>query len=88
MPVHHTNEIAQSEAASDKPLANYWLHGEFLIFGGDKMAKSTGEFLTLEKINSFLIICFVLSDIRMFCGTYAASTKAPGLELKPFGVLS
>ena len=44
--------------------------------------------LTLEKINSFLIICFVLSDIRMFCRTYAASTKAPGLELKPFGVLS
>ena len=48
--VHHTNEIAQSEAAEDKPLANYWLHGEFLIFGGDKMAKSAGEFLTLETI--------------------------------------
>jgi cysteinyl-tRNA synthetase len=32
VPVHHTNEIAQSEAANDKPLAHYWMHGEFLTF--------------------------------------------------------
>jgi len=51
IPVHHTNEIAQSEAANDKPLANYWLHGEFLLIaGGDKMAKSGENFLTLEEI--------------------------------------
>ncbi len=48
--VHHTNEIAQSEAATGKPFFNYWLHGAFLIIsGGKKMAKSEGNFLTLES---------------------------------------
>jgi cysteinyl-tRNA synthetase len=47
--VHHTNEIAQSEAATGKPFFNYWMHGEFLnIAGGKKMAKSEGNFLTLD----------------------------------------
>jgi cysteinyl-tRNA synthetase len=50
IPVHHTNEIAQSEAANGKPLANYWLHGEFLITGAEKMAKSAGNFLTLASV--------------------------------------
>ncbi len=50
VPVHHTNEIAQSEAANDKPLANYWLHGEFMLMGEDKMAKSAGNFITLETL--------------------------------------
>jgi len=49
--VHHTNEIAQAEAATGKsPWVRYWLHGEFLkIVGGKKMAKSEENFLTLEK---------------------------------------
>lgn len=49
--VHHTNEIAQSEAATGKsPWVNYWLHGAFLIVaGGKKMAKSDENFLTLEN---------------------------------------
>jgi len=48
--VHHTNEIAQSEAATGKPFFNYWLHNAFLnIAGGKKMAKSSGDFLTLEN---------------------------------------
>jgi cysteinyl-tRNA synthetase len=47
--VHHTNEIAQSEAATGKPFFKYWMHGAFLIIaGGKKMAKSEGNFLTLE----------------------------------------
>ena len=51
--VHHTNEIAQSEAATGKPFFNFWLHGAFLIIqGGKKMAKSEENFLTLE--NAFL----------------------------------
>ena len=51
--VHHTNEIAQSEAATGKRFFNYWIHGAFLnIRGGKKMAKSEGNFLTLE--NAFL----------------------------------
>jgi cysteinyl-tRNA synthetase len=51
--VHHTNEIAQSEAVTGKPFFNFWLHGAFLIIqGGKKMAKSEENFLTLE--NAFL----------------------------------
>lgn len=50
IPVHHTNEIAQSEAAYNKTLANYWLHGEFLLINKDKMAKSGDNFITLETI--------------------------------------
>ena len=45
---HHSNEIAQSETAFKKPLAHYWLHGEFLLLDKDKMAKSGGDFLTLQ----------------------------------------
>jgi cysteinyl-tRNA synthetase len=48
--IHHTNEIAQSEAATDKNFFNYWLHSAFLnISGGKKMAKSGDNFLTLEN---------------------------------------
>ncbi len=51
IPVHHTNEIAQSEAAEGKPLANYWMHGEFLVIpNGEKMAKSGENFLTLQSL--------------------------------------
>ena len=48
--IHHTNEIAQSEAATGKKFFNYWLHGAFLnIKGGKKMAKSEGNFLTISN---------------------------------------
>jgi len=50
IPVHHTNEIAQSEAANGKKLANYWLHGEFLLTGAAKMAKAEGNFITLQTV--------------------------------------
>ena len=48
--VHHTNEIAQSEAAYGKPLAKYWVHSEFLLEDGHKMAKSAGHFIRLQDI--------------------------------------
>ncbi len=51
IPIHHTNEIAQSEAATGKhPWVKYWLHGEFLILGKEKMAKSGGGFITLQTL--------------------------------------
>ena len=50
IPVHHTNEIAQSEAATGKKWVNYWLHAEFLIMNEEKMSKSKGGFLTLSKL--------------------------------------
>ena len=50
IPVHHTNEIAQSEAALGKKWVNYWLHGEFLVRGRIKMSKSKGNFLTISDL--------------------------------------
>ena len=47
---HHENEIAQSEAASEKKFANYWLHAEHLLVNGKKMSKSLGNFYTLRDI--------------------------------------
>jgi len=47
---HHENEIAQSEAYSGKKFVNYWLHCHHLIVGGEKMAKSKGNFYTLKDI--------------------------------------
>ncbi|MBI3627324.1 MAG: cysteine--tRNA ligase [Candidatus Sungbacteria bacterium] len=49
---HHTNEIAQSEAAFDRPLARYWLHGEFLNLSNQKMAKSAGDMVTIETLRN------------------------------------
>lgn len=50
IPVHHNNEIAQSEAATGKLLANYWMHNNFVSIGEDKMAKSGDNFLTLNSL--------------------------------------
>ncbi|MBW2995790.1 cysteine--tRNA ligase [Candidatus Woesearchaeota archaeon] len=47
---HHTNEIAQSEAAYDKKFCNYWLHNEHLLVNGEKMSKSLGNFYTLRDL--------------------------------------
>ncbi len=45
---HHENEIAQSEGATGKPLARYWLHNGFVTVNGEKMAKSLGNFVTVR----------------------------------------
>ncbi len=50
IPVHHTNEIAQSEGALGHKWVNYWMHGEFLVVDNGKMSKSNGDFLTLNKL--------------------------------------
>lgn len=50
IPVHHTNEIAQSEAASDVKFVNYWLHNEHLVVNEEKMAKSSDTGFTLQQI--------------------------------------
>ncbi|MEM2319587.1 MAG: cysteine--tRNA ligase [Candidatus Bathyarchaeia archaeon] len=47
---HHENEIAQSEAATGKPFARYWLHCEHLLVEGRRMAKSLGNFYTLRDL--------------------------------------
>jgi len=62
--VHHTNEIAQSEAAAGKPLAKYWLHSDFLLQEGKKMAKSEGHYIRLQDIGKK---GFEPLDFRMLC---------------------
>jgi cysteinyl-tRNA synthetase len=64
VPVHHTNEIAQSEAATGKTWVNYWLHAEFLIMDKGKMSKSKGGFITLQ---SLIDAGFDPLDYRYFC---------------------
>lgn len=49
---HHENEIAQSEADSEKPFVRYWVHGEHLVVEGERMAKSKGNFFTLRELVS------------------------------------
>ena len=62
--IHHTNEIAQTEAATGKKWVNYWLHGEFLVMNKAKMAKSAGNFLTLGVLEEK---GYDPLDYRYFC---------------------
>jgi cysteinyl-tRNA synthetase len=50
---HHENEIAQSEAATGKRLAKYWVHNAFLQVNGEKMSKSLGNFYTLRDLGDY-----------------------------------
>ena len=50
IPVHHTNEIAQSECATGKKFVNYWMHIRWLLFKGEKVSKSTGGLFTISEL--------------------------------------
>ncbi len=50
IPVHHTNEIAQSEAATGKPFVRFWVHSNFLTINGEKIAKSAGNGYSLDDL--------------------------------------
>lgn len=63
IPVHHTNEIAQSEAATGKIFSNYWLHNNFLLVDGTKVSKSLGNTFTLQDLAEK---GFSAEDFRMF----------------------
>jgi len=52
IPVHHTNEIAQSEAATGKPFVKFWLHNEFLMVYDEKMSKSKKNFYNMADIEA------------------------------------
>jgi cysteinyl-tRNA synthetase len=47
---HHENEIAQSEGATGKPLANFWVHNGFVRVDNEKMSKSLGNFFTIREV--------------------------------------
>lgn len=52
IPVHHTNEIAQTEAVTGKPMAHYWLHNNHLKIDGTKISKSLGNVYTLQDLET------------------------------------
>lgn len=52
IPVHHTNEIAQSEGATGKKFVNYWVHANFLLIKDTKMSKSLANFYTLQDLKN------------------------------------
>ncbi|MFP5519810.1 MAG: cysteine--tRNA ligase [Bdellovibrionia bacterium] len=62
---HHENEIAQSEGCSGKTFVKYWMHNNLLNFGGQKMSKSLGNFVTmrdfLERYNAEIYKWMILS---------------------------
>ncbi len=59
---HHENEIAQSEAATGKPFARYWLHNGYININNEKMSKSKGNFFTVRDIAEK----YDLSVVRLF----------------------
>jgi cysteinyl-tRNA synthetase len=63
IPVHHTNEIAQSQTATGKTFSNYWVHCNFLKVDGNKMSKSIGNIYT---INNLIERGYSPMDFRMF----------------------
>lgn len=73
IPVHHTNEIAQSEAATGKAFTKYWLHSNFILVNGKKMSKSNGSFITLENIeeHGFDLMAFRLMVLQSHYRTEA-----------------
>ncbi|MBM2817704.1 MAG: Cysteine--tRNA ligase [Parcubacteria group bacterium] len=60
---HHTNEIAQSEAATGKQFSHFWLHGGFVNMESGKMSKSLGNIITLKDIAEKKIFTLSPSDI-------------------------
>ena len=52
IPIHHTNEIAQVEAITNRQWVRYWVHGEFLLMNEKKISKSAGGFVTLPDLST------------------------------------
>ena len=70
--VHHTNEIAQAEAATGKPFVKYWMHGEFLVIDKGKMAKSGENFVTVDSLKAAGVEPLAY---RLFC--FSAHYRSP-----------
>ncbi len=82
---HHENEMAQSEAVTCKPSANYWLHVGLLQINQEKMAKSTGNFITIQQaialehvevIRYFLLSCHYRSPLSYSDAALVSARKA------------
>ncbi|MDY6827788.1 MAG: cysteine--tRNA ligase [Pseudomonadota bacterium] len=82
---HHENEIAQSEAATGKPFASYWMHAGAVRVDGEKMSKSLGNFFTIrdvlkhhdaETIRYFLVSSHYRSPIQYSTSALGAARQA------------
>ena len=91
IPVHHTNEIAQSEATTGKKFVNYWMHGAWLNEHSGKMSKSKGDFLTLSFLEEqgfqaidyrfFLLLAHYRSEVTFhYDGLRAAQAGLSGIS--------
>ncbi len=86
IPVHHSNEIAQSEAATGRQWVRYWLHNEFVVMDKGKMAKSSGSFVTLDTLTEagydpldyryFCLLAHYRSEIRFSLEALDAARRA------------
>lgn len=82
---HHENEIAQSEAVTEKPFANIWMHAGLLQVNGEKMSKSLGNFMTIqtvlakhsvEVVRFFMLSAHYRSPLNYSEATLAQATSA------------
>ena len=64
IPIHHENEIAQSQALTGKPAVRYWMHGEFMTVDNGKMSKSLGNTYTISDLQER---GYDPMDFRYFC---------------------
>ena len=93
IPIHHNNEIAQSENATGKPFAHYWLHNAFLNIRGEKIAKSVGNALFLHNLRSPLAYRYLIlgatyrTQIDYTDESYEAAENAYKKFIKEFSVL-
>ena len=93
VPIHHTNEIAQVEAATGKKYVNTWIHGEFLVMDNGKMSKSKGGFFTVETLKeegidplAYRLYCFS-SHYRKQLTFSLENVKASAVALKKLRTL-
>ncbi|MCI5838529.1 MAG: cysteine--tRNA ligase [Christensenellaceae bacterium] len=64
IPIHHENEIAQSETLTGKNPARFWMHGEFMLVNGGKMSKSLGNTYTIAQLEQ---MGYKPMHFRYFC---------------------
>ncbi len=78
---HHEDEIAQSEAATGKPFARFWCHGEFLLTDGSKMAKRVGNVATVQDLRAQKVSAAAVRHL-MFSTHYRKQLNLSGAALE------
>jgi cysteinyl-tRNA synthetase len=82
IPVHHNNEIAQSEAVTHKPLAHYWMHNNFITIDGQRVGKSMGNALSLDDLKEKWGISSLAYRYWLLTAHYSSQTNVTQEALK------